>query len=149
MRGRRDTHPLLGDDNYIALQNAIIHYFAGNNILPALAPELAFRPQHFQNGHTSFAVATGDQEAIYGWITANYSLGRLENGGASHGFLEMGGQSVQIAYEVQQGSNQSSIRGQPGHGVLCPRVTANGREFCVFTKMISGLGTTNASAKYI
>lgn len=35
----------------------------------------SFKGQAVQN--SSFVVASGEQEAIYGWITANYSLGRL------------------------------------------------------------------------
>lgn len=138
MRGRAGS----GDNGYAPLIATIRTYFDGTIVLPGGAAQLAVGPPSFDANHRSFAVATGNQEAIYGWITANYSMGRLEGAvpPPSYGFLEMGGQSVQIAYQVR-----------PEDAAGCPQVTIDfnlPRVFPVFTKMISGLGTMSARAKY-
>lgn len=137
-----DHHPLR--DSYNALQWEVSNYFLGLNILVQDDQEdqaLAFRPQNFQQGRRTFAVATGDQEAIYGWISANYSMGRLENVNPTYGFLEMGGQSVQIAYKPPDHFNGPYTRVTIRWDIT--------KESHVFTKMISGLGTKDARTKYL
>ncbi|KAA3676437.1 ectonucleoside triphosphate diphosphohydrolase 4 [Paragonimus westermani] len=55
----------------------------------------------------SYAVTiTGNQEALYGWIAVNYLTGRFLHGledlnrKSTYGMLDMGGASMQIAYEL-------------------------------------------------
>lgn len=100
-----------------------------------------------QPNHRTFDVASGEQEAIWGWITANYSTGRLEvphRVPAEHptyGFLEMGGQSVQIAYEVPVTAPAPYTKVTIGLG-------RHQQLFRVFTKMIPNLGSKSAREKY-
>lgn len=115
--------------------------------------EQGIRASHFYLSFPAnmreFSVATGPQEALYGWMTSNYSLARLEprvwSGGqvpTTYGFVEMGGQSVQIAYE---------IAGQVAAPAKVLRIVWKGkeREFKVFTKVIENLGAQAARAKYL
>lgn len=111
-----------------------------------------------------YEVATGTQEALYGWITANYSLGRLQDrvrdpwgrrdqqadldrvALRTHGFVEMGGQSVQIAYEVPQ-----PVVAGPGDAALknlTIKWNRRQRVFRVFTKTFPTLGTRAARDEY-
>lgn len=50
---------------------------------------------------TSARLISGAEEGVYGWIGANYGLGRLEIGSAlpTVGALDLGGASTQIAFE--------------------------------------------------
>lgn len=94
---------------------------------------------------TSFGVATGDDEAMYGWITANYSLGRLDQpaeGQPTKGFLEIGGASMQVAYQAPDNHNGQYMGFKITHGVL-------DREFRVFTREIDNLGARAARTRYI
>lgn len=132
MRGRLEAAQQPGApaellNTYTALVTAIRNYFL---------------LQDFQPDHRTFDVATGQQEAIYGWITANYSMGRLEDPNPTYGFLEMGGQSLQIAYQVPDNYNDphTAVTITYGTGNLVCRV---------FTRMISGLGTKDARANYL
>lgn len=95
---------------------------------------------------STYNLATGEDEAIYGWLSANYSLGRLENAGhATYGFLEMGGASVQIAY-------QPSAEALIDYAGPLTNVTLNwagqARALQVFTEMINNLGTRTARTRY-
>lgn len=95
-----------------------------------------------------YEVATGTQEALYGWITANYSLGRLQHRGAlrTHGFVEMGGQSVQIAYEAPQPA--AVVAGVVEQKNLTIRWNGRERAFRVFTKTFPTLGTKASRDEY-
>jgi len=44
------------------------------------------------------ALLSGEEEAIYAWVATNHVLGRFESGNRV-GIMEMGGQSMQIAFE--------------------------------------------------
>ena len=60
---------------------------------------------HFADNHVN--VISGKEEGMYAWISANYVLNRLrigENGKReeSVGIIDMGGGSIQIAFEVDQ-----------------------------------------------
>ena len=60
---------------------------------------------HFADNHVD--VISGKEEGMYAWISANYVLNRLrigENGKReeSVGIIDMGGGSIQIAFEVDQ-----------------------------------------------
>ena len=52
-------------------------------------------------GTTSARVISGDEEGLFGWLTANYVLGHLEHGGRfpTVGALDLGGASTQITFQ--------------------------------------------------
>lgn len=56
----------------------------------------------FDTGLEPYRTISGEEEAAYGWIAANYSLGTFSELGQvspqSVGYLEMGGASAQIAF---------------------------------------------------
>ncbi|CAK9299149.1 unnamed protein product [Gordionus sp. m RMFG-2023] len=57
-------------------------------------PQLVFPPSHIQ-------IISGKMEGIYAWIAMNYMLGKFDRqANSTVGILEMGGGSLQIAYEV-------------------------------------------------
>lgn len=100
-----------------------------------------FNTQGFQE--TSFNEASGDEEAMYGWISANYSLGRLDSQDQpTKGFLEMGGQSMQVAYQLPIGNNDRHMNFTIG-------VPGLNRVFRVFTKEIDNLGGEEARRRYL
>lgn len=115
----------------------------GYNPLAAAITDVCAAQQFMQSTYT---LATGEDEAIFGWLSANYSLGRLENAGsATYGFLEMGGASVQIAY-------QPSAQALIGYVGPLTNLTFNwngqARTLQVFTEMIDDLGTRTARTRY-
>lgn len=96
-------------------------------------------------GTVSSGVATGDEEAIYGWITANYAMRRLDNplaGTLTKGFVEMGGASLQVAYEAPTVHVGPHMAFNINHfGVH--------REFKVYTREIGNLGAQTARDRYL
>lgn len=95
----------------------------------------------------NYQLATGVQEALYGWMTANYSLARFENRNfKTYGFVEMGGQSLQIAFEI--GTRVDA--GPDGEAVdLTINFQQKQRVFRVFTKMNNQLGAQAARSAYL
>lgn len=100
-----------------------------------------------------FGVAEGDDEAMYGWITANYALGRLDNAPpglgqalppnqATKGFLEMGGASLQVAYEAR--ANHAGR-----HMAFAINYRGFNRAFKVYTREIDNLGARAARTRYV
>lgn len=60
-----------------------------------------FLKQGFFGANEAWKMITGEEEALYGWVTANYTLGGFDDHSSREicGFMEMGGASMQIAYE--------------------------------------------------
>ncbi|KAL6108911.1 entpd3 [Pungitius sinensis] len=79
-----------------------------NEILASLREYLKTLPFNFQNA----SIITGQEEGLYGWITANYLMGKFlqknlwnkyahPEGEKTVGSMDLGGASTQIAFAVQ------------------------------------------------
>lgn len=101
----------------------------------------------------TFDIAEGEEEAVYGWISANYAMGRLEHPAANagqelaqaqrtKGFLEMGGASLQVAYEVPTDYTRRYMRFSIDHAGFQ-------RDFMVYTREIDNLGAEEARKRYV
>lgn len=96
---------------------------------------------------TEFEVTSGDHEAAYGWITANYAMGLLDHaasGPRTKGFLEMGGASFQVAYEAPVDHPRRHMAFEINIPVLELR-----RPFRVYTEEMGNLGANWARGQYI
>lgn len=69
---------------------------SSNNILIQVRQVLESSGFRFDNGNEWARILSGNEEAIYSWMTVNHLLGRDADN--SVGTLEMGGGSAQIAY---------------------------------------------------
>ncbi len=76
----------------------------------------------------------GRSEALYGWITVNYLLGRLEPGTArSVGALDLGGVSTQITFEPSEPPREERLN-----------LTLGGRHWSLYSHSYEGLGQDEA-----
>lgn len=83
---------------------------AGMRIVPPLQRQLIIdnaRALLSQSGFkfdpSHIRVISGEEEGVFGWITANYLTGQLGfNNGTSFGALDLGGASTQITYQPQE-----------------------------------------------
>lgn len=80
---------------------------------------------------------SGEDEALYGWVAANYVDGLLKPEAIPHGFMEMGGESAQFAVSI----NESDFGSYEG---LLRMVTIWGKDYMVFVKTWMGLGVDSA-----
>lgn len=94
-----------------------------------------------------YRTISGEEEAAYGWIAANFSLGTLSELGQLSteklGYLEMGGASAQIAFEpfVNELSPEQLEDGD------ITRITMGGMGFYLFLKTYA-LGADKAWEEY-
>ncbi|KAJ2341382.1 Golgi apyrase, partial [Coemansia sp. RSA 2618] len=108
----------------------------------------------------SFQVVAGEVEGLFGWIAVNYLLDDGFNNG-THGFLDMGGASAQIAFEPREKGTGGQMRDEPREteagGQMrneLARVTLRGidgtdRAFDVFVATFLGHGTNEARRRYV
>ena len=84
-------------------------------------------------------VITGEEEALYAWIAANYSKGNLakasENG--TIGILELGGASAQIAFVPNDSQSE---------GIELVRIA--GRKYQVYARGYDGIGRDKIVANF-
>ena len=84
-------------------------------------------------------VITGEEEALYAWIAANYSKGNLakasENG--TIGILELGGASAQIAFVPNDSQSE---------GIELVRIA--GRKYQVYARGYDGIGKDKIVANF-
>ena len=74
-------------------------------LLPTLLPAVVFPSHHAR-------VITGTEEALYAWLALNYALGTLSAADGQQrrqtaGLVELGGASVQVAFELTDGLMRS------------------------------------------
>lgn len=85
-----------------------------------------------------YKTISGEDEGLYGWVAANYNDGKFEGGADStHGFVEMGGESLQFAVALQNNANS-------GYTGMLRLVTIGAQEYKVFVKTWLGLGGESA-----
>ncbi|KAJ2801112.1 Golgi apyrase, partial [Coemansia guatemalensis] len=102
----------------------------------------------------SFQVVSGELEGLYGWVAVNYLLdgfgsqkSNRQRQSLSHGFLDMGGASAQIAFEP-------AAAVQPLHRDDLARVTLRSLDgedhaFDVFVATFLGHGTNEARRRFV
>ncbi|XP_051262809.1 ectonucleoside triphosphate diphosphohydrolase 3 [Dicentrarchus labrax] len=123
-----------------------------NEILESLKEYLSSLPFNFQNA----SIISGQEEGLYGWVTANYLMGNLleknlwnryihPEGAKTVGSMDLGGASTQIAFEIQdelQGPDYKHVKlyGYPynvyTHSFLC--YGKNEAEKIILDKIIQG-----------
>ncbi len=85
---------------------------------------------------------TGNEEALFDWLSVNYNLGTLQSAqNQSIGVMDMGGASVQIAFPVQ--ANQAA------HGKSQVEVDLYGQHFNISVHSFLGLGQTEMSHQFL
>lgn len=72
---------------------------------------------------------SGQQEAVYGWLTVNYALGKLASEGGTVGALDLGGYSTQIAFVPADAA-----------GAPTTSVSLGGRTYAVYAESYIGYG---------
>ncbi|KAJ2610228.1 Golgi apyrase [Coemansia sp. RSA 1365] len=107
---------------------------------------LALAVVYMGSGVGGMWVVSGEQEGLYGWISVNYLLDGFDKTKKSHGFLDMGGASTQIAF-------QPSII-QPQYRDNLARITLrslNGEDhiYDVFVATFLGHGTNEARRRFV
>lgn len=78
-------------------------------------------------------IISTDDEALYGWVAANYSAGNFTKQTPTRGFLDVGGDSVQIAFSPEP----VDCKEYKGPLTL---IKVGDREFRVFTRVWPSLG---------
>uniref|UniRef100_A0A0R3TXX2 Ectonucleoside triphosphate diphosphohydrolase 5 n=1 Tax=Rodentolepis nana TaxID=102285 RepID=A0A0R3TXX2_RODNA len=100
------------------------------------------REFHFNFENSWAQTVTGFYEALYGWITVNYLLGNFaEPLKPTVGMLDMGGASMQIAYEVPPELN-------PPEDLILPFTIGGTRTHNVYVMTFLGYGTQAAKSRY-
>lgn len=90
---------------------------------------------------------SGKDEAVYGWVSANYTEGRFKQlGERTYGFMEMGGESLQIAYRPTE-DEKSDYKGK----LTRVKMSWGGRSrlFDLFTETWLGLGVDGAWRRHL
>ncbi|KAI5836763.1 nucleoside phosphatase family-domain-containing protein [Morchella snyderi] len=81
-------------DSYQVLLNAINTYLSST-----------------QFEKTTYATISGEDEAMYGWVAANFVDGAFKTGGTPHGFMELGGESAQFAVSIKRDDDHGEYDG--------------------------------------
>ena len=80
-----------------------------------------FRTQPFLFRDRMASVATGEEEGVFGWISANYLMGNLKpdrapTSATTMGSLDLGGASAQIVFMPQKSTIQHAFPLRLGGG---------------------------------
>ncbi|KAJ2717069.1 Golgi apyrase [Coemansia spiralis] len=96
----------------------------------------------------NFQVVSGELEGLYGWVAVNYLMGGFKDGaGHSHGFMDMGGASAQIAFEpapAVAAAHRSDLA-----RVTLRTLDGGDRMYDVFVATFLGHGTNEARRRYV
>ncbi|KAJ2497969.1 Golgi apyrase [Coemansia sp. RSA 1972] len=95
----------------------------------------------------SFQVVSGEVEGLFGWIAVNYLLDDGFNSNSTHGFLDMGGASAQIAFAPAPAA-AAQIHDELAT-VTLRGVDGTDRSFAVFVATFLGHGTNEARRRYV
>ncbi|KAJ2691495.1 Golgi apyrase, partial [Coemansia sp. RSA 1285] len=107
----------------------------------------------------SFQVVSGEAEGLYGWVAVNYLMGGFDVAGQggrdggqrrrqSHGFLDMGGASAQIAFEPAPAATEQILDDDLAT-VTLRSLDGNDHAFRVFVATFLGHGTNEARRRYV
>ncbi|KAJ1945592.1 Golgi apyrase, partial [Linderina macrospora] len=100
----------------------------------------------------SFQAVSGELEGLFGWVTVNYLMGGFSSQSQvraqrSHGFLDMGGASAQIAFEPAKMSAQ--IHKHDLAEVTLRTLDGHDSSYAVFVATFLGHGTNEARRRYV
>ncbi|MCB9753977.1 MAG: hypothetical protein H6713_28875 [Myxococcales bacterium] len=76
---------------------------------------------------------SGEQEALYGWLTINYALGTLAGDGPTAGALDLGGSSTQVAFVPSDAGDAPTTT-----------LTLAGKQFAVYAHSYLNYGLSQA-----
>lgn len=113
---------------------------AGMRLLPGASQEKLYSAAkrwfatHPQLELKEAKTITGTDEGMYGWVAANYQLGKFNPQEKLMGVMDMGGASVEVAFPVSNFSNISSQDHQTLH--------LYGKTIHLFVHSFLGLGQT-------
>jgi Golgi apyrase len=149
---------MLSQDLQDSLKKDILSIYQGAS-LPFI-----FNESHIQS-------ITGEQEGIYGWLSVNYMMNRLEpisekgipDKTRTVGFMDLGGASLQLAYELDQdhidlmqnghkssnAPNSESYQPLKQNDNVFTVFLSNSFKKKVFVTSLTGLGTNEARRRYI
>lgn len=132
------------------VQNSPIYFYstAGMRLLPSFKQKKYYNQlkhwfsQQSQWNLIEAKTITGNEEALYDWLSVNYHLGTLQSAEKKTiGVMDMGGASVQIVFPIQnkeQGNNKSQID-----------IDIYGRHIHLFVRSFLGLGQTEMSHQFL
>lgn len=81
-------------------------------------------------------IISGQDEAIFGWLSVNYALGRLNQSNQDTvGVLDMGGGSLEIAFATNQNNLPDTTQ-----------ITIANQQYSLFSKSFLGLGQNSAAS---
>ncbi|KAJ2402787.1 Golgi apyrase [Coemansia sp. RSA 2559] len=95
----------------------------------------------------SFHVVSGELEGLYGWVAVNYLMDGFGTSQQSHGFLDMGGASAQIAFEPA--SVAAQVHSHDLAQVTLRALDGNDKAYRVFVATFLGHGTNEARRRYV
>ncbi|KAJ2086188.1 Golgi apyrase [Coemansia sp. RSA 986] len=97
----------------------------------------------------SFQVVSGELEGLYGWVAVNYLMDGFSSNyhKQSHGFLDMGGASAQIAFEPAKVAAQ--LHDHDLAQVTLRTLDGNDKAYRVFVATFLGHGTNEARRRYV
>lgn len=84
---------------------------------------------------------TGSEEGLYGWLSVNYQLGKLQDNSDPVGVLDMGGASVEITLPVKNTQEMDTAD--------LKEIDVYGHHFKIFTHSFLGLGQTEITHQYL
>ncbi|XP_028017484.1 ectonucleoside triphosphate diphosphohydrolase 3 isoform X2 [Balaenoptera acutorostrata] len=122
---------------------------AANEVLASIQNYFESQPFDFRDAQ----IISGQEEGIYGWITANYLMGNFlekslwhmwvhPNGKETTGALDLGGASTQISFAVEEknvGLNTSDI----------VKVSLYGYEYTLYTHSFQCYGRNEAEKRFL
>lgn len=113
---------------------------AGMRLLPEDKQAAIYKNvENFLKQHYSFPIGniqtlSGKMEGLYAWLDVNYLANTFQSHAPSIGTLEMGGASMQIAFETSNTSKPEALT----------TVKVAGQAYTVFSKSFLGLGQDQA-----
>ena len=137
---------------------------AGVRLLPdRQRQELLSNVCTYTKKHTNFLLPdcnlqiqaiSGETEALYGWLAANYLLGGFNdpyshdhgNNHSTYGFLDLGGASAQIAFAPN--TTETEKHGNDLHTLRLRTLDGIAQEYQVFVTTWLGYGVNEARSKY-
>jgi hypothetical protein len=92
---------------------------------------------------TTYATISGEDEAMYGWVAANFVDKSFKPDGTPHGFMELGGESAQFAVSLKRDENHGEYNGP------LRLVNIWGKTYDVYVKTWMGIGNDSAWKRHL
>jgi len=125
---------------------------AGMRLVPQTKQKIYYQElqqwfaQHSEWQLIEFKTITGNEEALYDWLSVNYHLGTLKSKSRHPiGVMDIGGASVQIAFPIHETPNMSPNLTQESP----VDVTVYGQHIKLFVQSFLGLGQNEMSHQFL